>query len=87
MKSLRWWQRVLLGLVGLLLIASLTGVALLRSSLPRLDGSQAAAALASEVVIERDALGTPTVRGATRATAAYGLGFAHAQDRFFQMDL
>ncbi len=87
MKSLRWWQRVLLGLVGLLLLAALLAVLLLRGSLPQLDGSLDAAVLASAVVIERDALGTPTVRGATRATAAYGLGFAHAQDRYFQMDL
>jgi penicillin amidase len=37
--------------------------------------------------VERDALGVPTITGATRADVARALGFSHAQDRFFQMDL
>ncbi len=39
------------------------------------------------MTIERDALGVPTIRAATRLDAARALGFVHAQDRFFQMDL
>ncbi len=45
------------------------------------------AGLTAPVTIERDALGVPTVRGRTRADVARALGFVHAQDRFFQMDL
>src|SRR5690606_37244079 len=37
--------------------------------------------------VTRDALGIPTIRAATREDAARALGFLHAQDRFFQMDL
>src|SRR5262249_52743307 len=37
--------------------------------------------------IERDALGTATVHGASRDDVAYALGFVHAQERFFEMDL
>ncbi len=37
--------------------------------------------------VERDALGVPVVRGASRADVARATGFLHAQDRFFQMDL
>ncbi|HEX5716050.1 MAG TPA: penicillin acylase family protein, partial [Thermoanaerobaculia bacterium] len=58
-----------------------------RASLPRLDGEVAAAGLAGPVTVERDAAGIPTVRGASRADVAFGTGFVHAQDRFFQMDL
>src|SRR5262245_33194218 len=43
--------------------------------------------LGAPVTIARDSLGTPTIEAANRADLAYGTGFAHAQDRFFQMDL
>ncbi|MBK6599406.1 MAG: penicillin acylase family protein [Proteobacteria bacterium] len=87
MKALRLWQRLLLGFTVAILLAALVITGLIRGSLPRLDGERRPASLAKPVEIERDALGTPTIRGATRADVAYGLGFAHAQDRYFQMDL
>ena len=59
----------------------------LRASLPQLDGAAAVPGLTAPATIERDALGVPTVRGRTRADVARALGFVHAQDRFFQMDL
>lgn len=59
----------------------------LRASLPQLDGAHALAGLSAPATIRRDDLGVPTIRGATRADVARALGFAHAQDRFFQMDL
>ena len=58
-----------------------------RASLPQLTGSATIAGLAAEVTVERDALGVPTITGTTREDAARALGFLHAQDRFFQMDL
>jgi penicillin amidase len=58
-----------------------------RSSLPRLDGSIRSADLESNVTIDRDEHGVPTVHGSSRTDTAYGLGFVHAQDRFFQMDI
>ncbi|HXC01604.1 MAG TPA: penicillin acylase family protein [Opitutaceae bacterium] len=59
----------------------------LRASLPQLDGAATVPGLTAPVTIDRDALGVPTVRGRTRADVARALGFVHAQDRFFQMDL
>lgn len=59
----------------------------LRASLPQLDGEARLAGLASAVTIERDAQGVPTIRGGNRADVARALGWVHAQDRFFQMDL
>jgi len=58
-----------------------------RASLPRLDGMQQLPALSAPVRVERDRLGIPSIRGATREDVARALGFLHAQDRFFQMDL
>lgn len=59
----------------------------LEASLPQLDGERAVAGLSAPVAIERDGLGVPTIRAATRVDAARALGFLHGQDRFFQMDL
>lgn len=59
----------------------------LTGSLPDLDGAIELAGLAAPVSIERDSLGVPTIRGDHRIDVARGLGFAHGQDRFFQMDL
>jgi penicillin amidase len=59
----------------------------MRASLPVLDGTVTLAGLSAPVTIDRDALGVPTITAATRADAARALGFLHAQDRFFQMDL
>ncbi len=59
----------------------------LRASLPQLDGSRALAGLAAPVTVERDALGIPTVTASSPLDAYRALGFLHAQERFFQMDL
>ncbi|HEX4494435.1 MAG TPA: penicillin acylase family protein [Thermoanaerobaculia bacterium] len=59
----------------------------LTASLPQLDGRGRIAGLAAAVDVERDALGVPTIRAANRLDAARALGFLHAQDRYFQMDL
>lgn len=59
----------------------------LRASLPLLDGTHTLAGLENPVSIERDHDGVPTLQASNRWDAARGLGFLHAQDRFFQMDL
>ena len=74
-------------LAGLLIAAGLYAGYELRASLPVLDGSRVLPGLGAPVSIARDALGVPTVAGASREDVARGLGFLHAQDRFFQMDL
>ena len=76
---------VVLG-VGLV-VAGLAGLLALRGSLPRLDGEIAAPGLGARATLERDDLGVVTVDASSRADAAFALGFAHAQDRWFQMDL
>jgi penicillin amidase len=83
----RWpWYLLLAMLAGAALAAAAAWLTL-RASLPPLDGHLRAGPLSAPVLIERDALGVPTVRGQTRLDVAYATGFVHAQDRFFQMDL
>jgi penicillin amidase len=87
-------RRVLRGVVIVLILIVLLVIgggiyarSQVRASLARLDGTATIASLAANVHVDRDALGVPTITGSTREDVARGLGFLHAQDRFFQMDL
>jgi penicillin G amidase len=59
----------------------------LRTSLPMTAGRTIVAGLHGEVTIARDADGIPTITAKDDDDLAFGLGFAHAQDRLFQMEL
>ena len=59
----------------------------LQHSLPLTSGDATVTGLSAPVIVDRDALGVPKITAASRADAARALGFVHAQDRFFQMDL
>jgi penicillin amidase len=74
-------------LLALILIAVGTSWALLRASLPQLDGAVQTDTLTAPVTIERDNRGVPTVTASSRTDLAFATGFLHGQDRFFQMDL
>ncbi len=86
-KRLRWLLALFAGLLLIVVAAVAWGWWQMRGSLARLDGEQTVAGLAAPVKVERDALGMPTLTGANRPDLARALGFLHAQDRFFQMDL
>jgi penicillin amidase len=83
--------RLLASVLSVLLLAALLAAGglwwVMRRSLPPLDGVAALPGLSAPVTVERDALGVPTIRGATRTDVARALGYLQAQDRFFQMDL
>ena len=85
----RWVSRSLLILAAAVVVAIIAAWWAVRGSLPDLDGrlETAKGVLTTDVRIERDADGAPTIRGRSFPDVAYGLGVAHAQDRFFQMDL
>jgi penicillin amidase len=74
-------------LLGLLLLGLLAVWLAMRASLPQLEGETVLAGLGAPATIERDEHGVPVIRGATREDVARATGYAHAQDRFFQMDL
>ncbi|WP_299007305.1 penicillin acylase family protein [uncultured Shewanella sp.] len=59
----------------------------LRLSLPQLEGDIIQSGLNENVTLERDRLGTAVISASNRLDLSYALGFSHAQDRFFQMDL
>jgi penicillin amidase len=73
---------------AVLVLAALAALyGLLRASLPQLDGRARLPGLNAPVTIARDVRGVPTIEAADRVDLAYGTGFVHGQDRFFQMDL
>ncbi|HEU0155223.1 MAG TPA: penicillin acylase family protein [Stellaceae bacterium] len=59
----------------------------LLSSLPQTDGRLVLVGPRAEIRIERDKWGVPTIVAQDDDDAAFGLGFVHAQDRLFQMEL
>lgn len=80
-------RALLLTLLVLLLIVFVAGWWLLAGSRAQLDGIRRIASLSAPVSIRRDALGTVTIEGKNRTDISYALGYVHAQERFFAMDL
>ncbi|MBI3885877.1 MAG: penicillin acylase family protein [Opitutae bacterium] len=91
MSALQKRFQVLFSVLSVLLLIVIAGGVYawweIRGSLPQLDGERALPGLSAPVQIARDALGVPAITGATRADVARALGFLHAQERYFQMDL
>ncbi len=89
MTTRRWriLRIVLLALLALLLIAFVAAWWLLAGSRARLDGQHKLPGLLAKVSISRDALGTVTIEGGDRADISFAMGYVHAQERFFEMDL
>ena len=87
-------MRIVKGLIKLILlliplVVMAAGAAMLwasRSQAPD-DGAMQIAGLGGEVTITRDRNGVPHIKAKTRGDVAAGLGFAHAQDRLWQMDV
>ena len=63
------------------------GVQRLDRSLPSLEGTAVLPGLSRPVTVERDRLGVPRLDATTPDDGFRALGFLHAQERFFQMDL
>ena len=80
-------RRILTGLLLLLLILGGGFYLYLRSSLPQAEGRIAVRGLKAAVTIARDGDGVPLISAADDEDAVFGLGYAHAQDRLFQMEL
>jgi penicillin G amidase len=83
----RWLRRLLLLIAVLLLVAAVLAWWLLRGSLPTLDGDVALQGLSAPVALERDARGVVTIEAGSELDAVRALGYVHAQERYFEMDL
>jgi penicillin amidase len=77
----------LAAVVVLLLVVAVGGWFFLRASLPATTGSLRVQGLSAPVEIVRDANGVPHIFGETDLDAVFGLGYVHAQDRMWQMEM
>ena len=84
---LNWIKWLVLSVIALVVIALLGVYFSVRLSLPRLEGNDASSYVIAPVSLARDSLGHAIINAESRTDAAYALGFAHGQDRLFQMDL
>ena len=87
--GLGWRLGAWVALLGALLLVcggTLFAVRLWPDS-PRAEGELRSERVASEIEILRDVFGVPHVRAEDRRGALLGLGFAHAQDRLWQLEL
>jgi penicillin amidase len=74
---------ILLVIVAALSIAAYSYA---RRSLPAFSGNVSVEGITAPVEITRDADGIPHISGKTMPDALFGLGYAHAQDRLWQME-
>jgi penicillin amidase len=87
--------RVRIGRIAFLVLAGIVVIAVaaaffvtwtIQRSFPQTDGTVALKGLSSEVTVQRDTSGIPTITADSTDDLFYAEGFVHAQDRFFEMD-
>lgn len=84
MKAIKW---TLITLTMIITMLVLIAYIVLRASLPSLDGHVSSSDLKAPATLSRDLIGTAIINAESEFDAAYVLGYAHAQDRLFQIDL
>ncbi|MDF1609518.1 penicillin acylase family protein [Hoeflea sp. YIM 152468] len=87
MRILKGLIKLILFLIPLAVMAAGAGMLWVSRSQAPVDGAMQIAGLAGEVTITRDRNGVPHIKARTRADVAAGLGFAHAQERLWQMEI
>ena len=84
-----------IGRIAFLVIAAIVVVAVaaavflvwtIQRSFPQTEGTLELDGLKSEVAVQRDARGIPTITADSTHDLFFAEGFVHAQDRFFEMD-
>lgn len=83
----KWLFRIVIGVTTLALLAGYMAYYLGSRSLPDYSASYEVSGITGAIEIARDTANVPHIFGENDADVFYGLGFAHAQDRLFQMML
>ena len=84
---LKWTIRGGIALLGVAAVAAACVFFWLRGSLPEIDGVRALPGLVAPVEVVRDAHGVPHILAEGEEDALFALGFVHAQDRMWQMEM
>jgi len=85
--AFRWLLRLFVGLVALIFVAGFGSYYFLSRSIPDYDASYQIKGLTGPVEIVRTNDDVPHIFAADDADVFFGLGFAHAQDRLWQMTM
>ena len=85
--TLKWLGWAALALLVLAAAAAAGGYLWLRGSLPEIDGERAIRGLAAPVEVVRDRHGIPHILARSEEDALFALGYVHAQDRLWQMEM
>lgn len=85
------FKKIILIILILLLLLLIGGVvfaySVMRASLPKVEGLVEVEGINNRVTIYRDELGRPHIYASNMEDLFFGQGFAHAQDRLWQMEL
>jgi penicillin amidase len=84
---MKWLVRGLAVFGAAVAVTAAAGFLWLRTSLPQIDGTIRLAGLTQDIEILRDEHGVPHIFAASEDDAYFALGFVHAQDRLWQMEL
>ena len=80
-------RRVAAGVFVLILTVCAVVMTLIWASTPQLSGAADLAGLSAVVQVDRDQNGTVVIKARNWLDAARTIGYVHAQERFFEMDL
>ncbi|WP_416897298.1 MAG: penicillin acylase family protein [Minwuia sp.] len=84
---MKWIWRAMVTIVALLALAVVGLFVAGRMTLPTIDGTVALDGPAAEIRIVRDRFAIPHIYAASEDDALFALGYTHAQDRLWQMEL
>ena len=80
-------KRILIVLLGLILLLVISGYVYLQTTKPEYEGEKSIAGISQEVDIRFDTYGIPHIYAQNAEDAYFALGYVHAQDRLFQMEM
>jgi penicillin amidase len=87
LSTMRLLLKLLLGAFALAALAAGGGYLFLLQSLPKVDGEARLPGLQAPAEILRDRYGIPHIFAASLEDASFALGYAHAQDRLWQLEM
>lgn len=87
LTAFRWLLRLFTGLIALAILAGVLGYYILSRSLPDYNEDFTLQGISAPVEIVRNNANVPHIFGKTEEDVYFALGFAHAQDRLWQMTM